>query len=428
VTRRANDRLVVAAATTAAGALVAVLGGVTEAAILAAPWAVMLLLAMSHPSARPPEATISVATDRLIVGDDVTVNTSVTFDAGAVRVSCLPERSFWPDGETARATATSRACELVVAGHATVRATLPALRWGTYDVGRVHVRMTEPFGLFRWEGVIDTPLPVRVHPTPAALHNLLAPWLVRRVTGAHPSRAVGRGVEYADMRPYSPGDSLREINWRASARSTRLWVSQRHPDRASDVILLLDSFVESGHDVHAVVGLAIEAAVALAESHLSVTDRVGLIELGGVVRWVSPGTGSFQLQRLTDALLATGLYANVAARPLHVIPPRALPPRSFVVALTPLLDDRFIEALLVLAGRGHDVAVIECHADPANSHPADETGGLARRFWEATRQVVRDRLAEHGIAVAGWRPGGHLSLTLDALTIRRRHSLRVGRR
>jgi uncharacterized protein (DUF58 family) len=206
-------------------------------------------------------------------------------------------------------------------------------------------------------------------------------------------------------------------------------VSQRHPDQATDVILLLDSFVESGHDVHTVVGLAIEAAVALAESHLAATDRVGLVELGGLVRWVRPDTGQLQLQHLIDALLSTGLYAHVADRNLDAILGRMLPPRSFVVALTPLLDDRFIEALFALAAHGHDVGVIEC--DVADSEDEEGWSGtlrLARRFWEAERQMVRDRLAAHGVAVAGWRKGRQLDLTLEELTRRRQRTVRVRRR
>jgi uncharacterized protein (DUF58 family) len=245
------------------------------------------------------------------------------------------------------------------------------------------------------------------------------------VTGAHGSKAVGRGVEYADIRLFASGDSLREINWKASARSPDLWVSQRHPDRATDVVLLVDSFVESGHDVRTVFGMAIEGAVALADSHLAVADRVGLVELGGTVRWVRPAAGRHHIQRLSDALVSTRLHSHVADRNLALLTSRALPPRSFVVALTPLLDSRFIDALFILGAKGHDVAVIECEASwPTVEDPADEWGPLARRLWEAERQVTRDHLAEHGIAVARWRQGDHLDLTLLEITNRRRRVVR----
>jgi uncharacterized protein (DUF58 family) len=200
-------------------------------------------------------------------------------------------------------------------------------------------------------------------------------------------------------------------------------VSERHPERATEVVLLLDSFIESGHDVRTVVGLAIEAAVALAESHLARTDRIGLIELGGVVRWVTPGTGQHQLQRLTDSLLATGLHANAAERDLTVVPLAALPPRSFVVALSPLLDPRFVDALFALRSTGHDVVVIDCLPE-VEVHSVSEASLPAERLWRAERAMTRDRLAEHRVAVARWRQGDHLDVVLDEL-IRWRAGARI---
>jgi uncharacterized protein (DUF58 family) len=413
-----------------AGALVAVLAGLPEAAVLVAPWAVLLTLGLSKSGPTRTTATVAVAADRVLVDDDIEVTTSITGATGTVHVTCLPGAGFWTSGDDAARRDSAKVHDVLDGSPATIHSELPATQWGIHDVGRVRIVVTEPHGLFRREFEAGRPLPVRVHPNPTDLRNLLAPRLVRRVTGAHRSTAAGRGVEYADIRPFATGDSLRDINWRASARSQELWVSQRHPDQATDVILLLDSFVESGHDVRTVFGLAIEAAVALAESHLAVTDRVGLFELGGVVRWVSPGTGQIQLQRMVDTLLATGLYSNVADRDLRGLMTRVLPPRSFVVALTPLLDDRFIDALFSLGGHGHDVAVIECASawPKAGGHEASESRQLALRLWQADRQVVRDRLAERGIALAGWRRGGHLDLTLDELTRQRQRAGRVRHR
>lgn len=427
MTRRATNRLLVAIIATVAGALFAALGGMPEAAVLVAPWAALLVLGLTTAQSGASTATVEITTDRLLVGDDVEVVTTVRGAAGSIHVKCRPSAGFSPRFHANDAWRAGIR-DVFVSERAVVHSLVPAYRWGTHDVGHAYIEITEPYGLFRRGGLVGQPRQVRVHPTPTELQNLLAPWLVRRIAGAHSSKSLGRGVEYADIRPFAAGDSLREINWRASARSPELWVSQRHPDQATDVILLLDSFVESGHDAHAVVGLAIEAAVALAESHLAVTDRVGLVEMGGIVRWVRPSTGRIQLQRLTDSLLSTGLYANAAGRNLQGIPARVLPPRSFVVALTPLLDDRFIDALFVLAGRGHDVAVVECATEPAGDRPDSIQTRLVNRFWQADRQIVRDELAEHGIAVARWRKGVQLEVTLRELAQRRHRTVRASRR
>jgi uncharacterized protein (DUF58 family) len=149
-----------------------------------------------------------------------------------------------------------------------------------------------------------------------------------------------------------------------------------------------------------------------------------LVELGGVVRWVNPGTGRLQLHRLTDALLGTRLYANATDRDLTVLPRGALPPRSFVVALTPLLDPRFVDALHLLRASGHDVAVIECFYDTPAAGPLNaDVARAAVAVFDAERSIVRSQLIERGIAVGRWHRGEHLDPVLaELLTTRRRLS------
>ena len=364
--------------------------------------------------------------ERVMVGDETKLHLHVT-SAEPVLVAVQPKPTA---GFTAGDLPLPRTVDVVSAGapaHITVD--LQADEWGTHNVGNVLANVTSRFGGFHWTGAGEDRAMLRVHPSPLELRQLLAPWMVRRVSGTHTSRASARGVEYADLREFTAGDSVRDINWRATARSQELWVSQRHPDRATDVVLLLDSFVESGHDVRTIFGRAIEAALALAENHLAATDRVGLVEFGGLIRWVDPGTGPVQLQKLTDALLATGLYANAADKQLPVLSPRALPPRSFVVALSPLLDDRFVDAVYMARARGHDVAVIESVVEPNPGTDEDApVTAIARRMWEAERAVLRDRMAERGIAVSTWSEDRDLSVTIGELVRARRRLAGVGSR
>jgi uncharacterized protein (DUF58 family) len=394
-----------------AGAVVAVLIGRPDAAVLVSPWAVLLALGLS--GTRRPAATgaVTAGRDRVLAGEELTVTATISGARGWVETTCQPE------GTTAVADVAQpdRPTEL--------RHTVTTSDWGSHDLGRVDLTIHEPYGLIDWVGSLHTPAMVRVHPGPISANELLTPRLVRRLTGSHLSPAIGRGIEYADIRPFGSGDSLRDINWRASARSDELWVSERHPDRATDVVLLLDTFTESGHDVRRVLGLAVEAAVTLAESHLAVNDRVGVIEVGGIIRWVGLGTGRHQLQRLTDALLETRLYENAADRPLTAIPPRALPPRSFVVALSPLLDERFVATVMTLRGAGHDVSVIEHPPIPPEAlleRSESEVSAVALRIWEAERQMLRDRMAQQGVVVGRWADGEHLDQVLASITARRR--------
>ena len=445
--RRSTARLPVALTVAVAAVLTSTMLGRPEGALFAGPWLVLLILSMVGRSAggsagRTDEVTsvgLELDDDRLVVGDRTRLTVAVqAARPGWVEVRPRPESAFWvgpADDDPAHPASFPSTAELTdTPHHDTARADtvgperisrieceLAALAWGRHDVGRVDVRLHDRYGMFEWHGTVVDPKPVRVHPQTADLHRFVTPRRSRPMSGVHTSNAADRGIEFADIRTFGPGDSRREINWRASARAGQLLVSQRHPERATDVVLLVDSFVESGHDARTIVGLAIEAALALADSHLTINDRVGLIEIGGVLRWVTPATGWMQLHRLTDAVLGTRLYANATERDLSVLPRRALPPRSLIVALSPLLDPRFVDALYVLRGAGHDVLVVECvnrYVDQRRlrSGAAD----VAAAVFRAEQAVVRDGLTERGIAVGRWHRGQPLDLPLSQVAAARR--------
>jgi hypothetical protein len=109
-----------------------------------------------------------------------------------------------------------------------------------------------------------------------------------------------------------------------------------------------------------------------------------------------------------------------------VIPIRLLPPHALVVGLSPLLDQRFLKALLDLRGRGLDVAVIELPVEPHLGAPATEVALLARRMWRLERETVRARLLQAGVGVAEWAESEPLEAVVAEVDAwRRRARLRV---
>ena len=77
------------------------------------------------------------------------------------------------------------------------------------------------------------------------------------------------------------------------------YVNLRHPERSTDLILLVDTFSAS------VLPRQVRAAAGLARTALARHDRVGLVGFGGVLHWVDPAIGQVQLERLVAALSAT---------------------------------------------------------------------------------------------------------------------------
>ena len=99
--------------------------------------------------------------------------------------------------------------------------------------------------MLAWEGRVRRPHRLQIYPRPELLQSLVAPLDTQLATGDLVARVRADGLEFADTRGFVPGDRLRSVNWRASARRGELIVNERHPDRNADVVLFLDSFAEA---------------------------------------------------------------------------------------------------------------------------------------------------------------------------------------
>ena len=204
-------------------------------------------------------------------------------------------------------------------------------------LGDVLLRGQDTLGIFRYDLALPRDLPLRVFPREEQLRTLLRPRETQPYVGDEISRRRGDGIEFADIRPFAFGDMVTRINWRATARRGELWVNDRHPERNTDVVILLDSFAEARRGDSTTLDLGLRAAASLARAYAAKRDRVGLIGFGGALRWLVPGTGHVQLYRIAEALIDTQILLTYAWRDIAVVPARVLPPQSLVVALTPLL-------------------------------------------------------------------------------------------
>jgi uncharacterized protein (DUF58 family) len=291
-------------------------------------------------------------------------------------------------------------------------------RWGNHRI-RATVTAYDGFRLFVRRCDVEA-APVRVHPRTEHLRSLVRPARLLGLAGSHLSRTRAEGVEYADARPFVPGDRMRSVNWRVSARRDSLWVGERHPDRNADVVLFIDLFAAAGTALDSTLDVTVRAVSAIGEAHLAANDRVGLVGLGGVLRWLAPGMGDRQLHAMVDAVLDSAVIASEAPKGLDVIPVRGLPPRALVVALSPLLDPRAAALFHQVCGRGSDLVVVEC--SPLGFAPPgrDAAAIAAHRMWRLERAVARDQLIAAGAVVAEWERGRPFAEVLHQIRTWRR--------
>jgi uncharacterized protein (DUF58 family) len=296
-------------------------------------------------------------------------------------------------------------------------------RWGGYVLGDVALRARDPLGLFTYEQRLLRRSPLRVYPRPEELRELLPPLETQVFTGNQVSRAKGDGIEFADLRPFVPGDRVRRINWRASARRGALWVNESHPERNTDVIVFLDTFTEARGEVGTgTLDMAVRAAATLAGRYLQRKDRVGLVSFGGVLAWLLPATGPVQLYRVVESLIDTEITLSYAWKDVDVIPRRTLPPKALIVAVSPLLDERAVATLLDLRARGFDLAVIEVSPVPFTEPGPTELDRLAHRIWLMKRRALRARYERVGVPVVEWRHGTPLAAPVEEVAAFRRHA------
>jgi uncharacterized protein (DUF58 family) len=427
LTRWAQPKLGAYAGLSGFGLLAALVVARPEIVALTAPFVLALAAGLALAVRPQLEAGLEMETSRVLEGDEAVARVELT---AATPIDRLELYARLPDGvDMSRDVDVHQhhdrnptTVRLARGERRVVDLGLVAGRWGGHLLGPVYVRARDPLGLVSWEGTFELRAPLRVYPREEQLRRLLTPRETQLTAGNEVSRSKGEGIEFADIRRFVPGDLVRHVNWRASARRDELWVNEAHPERNVDVILFLDSFAEARLGGEGTLDLAVRATASLADAYIERRDRVGLVSFGGILRWLLPGMGMLQRYRIIDALLDTEVVLSYYWRDIDVIPRRTLPPSALVVALTPLLDERSVGALLDLRARGFDLAVVDVSPVPFTRPRRAGLDELAYRIWELRRDALRNRFERAGVAVAEWQRDRQLQVVLEELRGFRRHA------
>ena len=402
----------------ATGLLGALLLGRPEPALVVLPFAIILVLGLALVERPQLEVELELDSDRIVESEDLRVLVTVR-SAGAIHrldiELALPQSiaGVPPGGYVARMRSGE---QRVFEWHLRCR------RWGAFRLGELSLRSRDRFGLFSFDERCDRRLPIKVFPSYERLRKALRPARTQAFSGDFVSRFKGEGIEFADIRQFAPGDRVRQINWRVSARSGQLAVNQMHPERNTDVVIFVDAFTDLRGPNRSSLDLAVKGAAGLADHYLARRDRVGLIAFGGTLRWLRPSMGAEHLYRLVDSLLDTEVVLSYAWKGIEVIPRRMLPANALVVAFTPLVDERSVAGLLDLRGRGHDLTVVELSAAAFTSPGPTEADRIAYRLWEMERQALRSRYQALGAPIVLWDPSQPFQAAVEEVSGFRRYA------
>ena len=365
-----------------------------------------MLLAAGRARRQPPRITVRAKPTTRRAFEEERLAVDVTADGTddcSVRWRLHPGPEIAPVGATA---ADGRQARFVVTPE----------RWGRRQIGTLEVTLRDRWRLA--EGHATMTLPgLDCYPAPAAQRTTVVLRRLPNRLGEHPARTSGEGIEFSGVREYVPGDRQRSINWAASTRRGRLQVNTFAAERSQDVVLLVDSTSDVGQPGSSALDLALRGAGAAARAYLEARDRVGVItyQWGGA-SWLAPALGRRQVYRIIDSMLASDAgYSRGAS--FARLPRAALPPGALVVVFSPLLDQRFVEALRDMRERGFSMLVVDVlNTEPPARRRVEDR--LARRLWRMEQDAIRFSLRELGVPVVHWDGEESLDLPLAAHTRR----------
>ncbi|GGZ67719.1 hypothetical protein GCM10008101_22480 [Lysobacter xinjiangensis] len=367
------------------------------------------LLRLKLPSVRremPDTWPVSVSTPVTLVFDDVPSRLRLdVFDLspGAWRVDGLPRRLDLRPGVQAR-----------------VDYRLAPQARGDFDFDATQLRLHSPWRLLRRDVLAGAPRAVRVYPNfaPLAKFAMFSAEQASRLVGAHLKRRRGEGTDFHQMREYRVGDSMRQIDWKATARTRRLVSREYQDERNQQVVLLLDTGRRmlardpspgGAGEAMSHFDHVLDASLVVGWLALRQGDAVGLLAHGGDAAWVPPQRGAAAIDRLLRATyalqprpVATDFLA--AATDLALRQRR----RSLVMLVTNLRDEDMDDVLAAaqLLRRRHVVCVASLReaaldraiAAEVTDLPGALTAGATAQYL-ARRAEAHDALRSHGVLV-----------------------------
>jgi uncharacterized protein (DUF58 family) len=261
-----------------------------------------------------------------------------------------------------------------------------------------------------------------VLPSPRPLDELPLPPVLRGLTGGHESRRPGEGGGLRDVHPFAPGDRLRRIDWRVTARRApdlhELYVRREHALAEAVVLLVVDSRDDVGPDPQTWRGsllprsqdptsldLARQAATSVAQRYLALGDRVGLDDLGVKRRPLPPGGGRRQLDRIRHALAVTRPEGD----PLVRLRPPQLPSGALVYVFSTFLDDESAQVASQWRRSGHRVVAVDVLPTLRDRH-LDDRERLALRLLVMARVDRLASLRDVDVEIVTWRDAPAVSL------------------
>jgi uncharacterized protein (DUF58 family) len=309
--------------------------------------------------------------------------------------------------------------ELQPGQHSQIGYRLRPLKRGHFTFERCEINLPSPLGLWSDKRLLNVADNTRVYPDFARLYGgqLLAVdnWLSQ--LGVRQRQRRGLGLEFHQLREFREGDSLRQIDWKATARQRTPIAREYQDERDQQIIFMLDcgrrmrsQDGELAHFDHALNACLLLSYIALRQG-----DAVGLSTFASDrPHYLAPVKGTEQLKVLLNTvydLNSTQRPADYQAAANQLLARQKR--RALVVLVTNLRDEDDEELLTAVKrlSKQHRVLVASLREDLLDNlrHAPVQTLPEALAYCGTVdylneRAELHERLSAHGVPVVDARP------------------------
>lgn len=183
--------------------------------------------------------------------------------------------------------------------------------------------------------------------------------------GEYHSAFKGRGMSFAEVREYQPGDDIRDIDWNVTARMNHPYVKVFEEERELTMMLLIDLSASQrfGTRLRSQRDLATEIAATLAFSAMQNNDKIGVIFFTDrIEKFIPPQKGRKHILYIIRELLnftPQGKRTDVSV-PLEYLV-KIISKRSIAFLLSDFLTSSDYSKQLLVAARKHDLVALQLY-------------------------------------------------------------------
>jgi uncharacterized protein (DUF58 family) len=294
---------------------------------------------------------------------------------------------------------------------------------GDFAWKSVRAVVGDPLGLIETGFWLPAQAALQVPPTLRKFKAIpLRPHSTVHSPGSIPARLGGNGTDFFGVREYHPGDPLRSLDWRLTARHPRQFFTKEfEQEELAEIGLILDARQSTdlriGED--SLFEHSVGATASLAEMALHQGHRVSLLVFGETTLKAFPGYGKTQLHRIMTCLSKAKVEPEGhGATALNFLPIRMFPSHALIIIISSLspADRAFFQRL-----RAYGYQALLISPDPiAFAYPTlaqDNAVRLAIRATRIERRLALNEIARLQIPVIDWQVDRPLfPLVRNALT------------